>query len=96
MVTSKCKPVALFKEYLEKGYYPFLLEGEGEYYTKIEQVVNYIIETDDKCDQMTLTVTLRHGTSVSVSPVTVTLKSFIKDQPKKTKEDLLSKQNLQN
>ena len=46
MVTAKCKPVALFKEYLEKGYYPFLLEGEGEYYTKIEQVVNYIIETE--------------------------------------------------
>ena len=46
VVSSKCKPVALFKEYLEKGYYPFLLEGEGEYYTKIEQVVNYIIETE--------------------------------------------------
>ena len=46
MVTSKCKPVALFKEYLEKGYYPFLLEGEGEYYTKIEQVVNNIIEIE--------------------------------------------------
>lgn len=46
MVTSKCKPIALFKEYLEKGYYPFLLEGEGEYYTRIEQVVNYIIETE--------------------------------------------------
>lgn len=45
-VSSKCKPVALFKEYLEKGFYPFLLEGEGEYYTKIEQVVNYIIETE--------------------------------------------------
>ena len=45
-VSSKCKPVALFKEYLEKGYYPFLLEGEGEYYTKIEQIVNYIIETE--------------------------------------------------
>lgn len=45
-VSDKCKPVALFKEYLEKGYYPFLLEGEGEYYTKIEQVVNYIIETE--------------------------------------------------
>ena len=50
-----------------------------------EELRNYIIETDAKCDQMTLTVTLRHGTSVSVSPVTVTLKSFIKDQPKKTK-----------
>ena len=46
MVSSQCKPVVLFKEYLEKGYYPFLLEGEGEYYTKIEQVVNYIIETE--------------------------------------------------
>ena len=45
-VSEKCRPVALFKEYLEKGYYPFLLEGEGEYYTKIEQVVNYIIETE--------------------------------------------------
>ena len=45
-VAKKCKPVALFKEYLEKGYYPFLLEGEGEYHTKIEQVVNYIIETE--------------------------------------------------
>lgn len=46
MVTSKCKPVVLFKEYIEKGYYPFLLEREGEYYTKIEQVVNYIIENE--------------------------------------------------
>lgn len=45
-VSEKCRPVALFKEYLEKGYYPFLLEGEGEYYTKIEQVVNYIIEAE--------------------------------------------------
>lgn len=45
-VTSKCKPVALFKEYIEKGYYPFLLEGEDEYYTRIEQVVNYIIDTE--------------------------------------------------
>lgn len=46
MVSSKCKPVVLFKEYLEKGYYPFLLEGEDEYYIRIEQVVNYIIETE--------------------------------------------------
>jgi predicted AAA+ superfamily ATPase len=46
LVSEKCKPVGLFKEYLEKGYYPFLLEGEGEYHTKIEQVVNYIIETE--------------------------------------------------
>lgn len=45
-VTSKCKPIVLFKEYMEKGFYPFLLEGEGEYYTRIEQMINYIIETE--------------------------------------------------
>ena len=45
-VSAKCKPVALFKEYLTKGYYPFLLEGVGDYYTKIEQVVGYIVETE--------------------------------------------------
>ena len=45
-VSGKSKPVALFKEYLTKGYYPFLLEGEGDYYTKIEQVVGYIVETE--------------------------------------------------
>lgn len=50
-----------------------------------EELRNYTIETDAKCDQMTLTATLSHGTSVSVSPVTVTLKSFINGQPKKAK-----------
>lgn len=50
-----------------------------------EELRDYIIETDSKCDQMTMTATLRHGNSVSVSPVTVTLKSFINGQPKKTK-----------
>ena len=50
-----------------------------------EELRDYIIETDAKCDQMTLTATLSHGTSASVSPVTVTLKSYINGQPKKAK-----------
>lgn len=50
-----------------------------------EELRNYTIETDAKCDQMTLTATLSHGASASVSPVTVTLKSFINGQPKKAK-----------
>lgn len=45
-VSAKCKPVKLFSEYLEKGYYPFLLEGDGLYQTRIEQIVTYIIETE--------------------------------------------------
>ena len=50
-----------------------------------EELRNYIIETDAKCDQMTVTATLRHGNSASVSPVTVTLKSYINGKPKKAK-----------
>ena len=50
-----------------------------------EELRDYIIETDSKCDQMTLTATLSHGASASVSPVTVNLESFINGQPKKTK-----------
>ena len=50
-----------------------------------EELRDYIIETDSKCDQMTVTATLSHGESASVSPVTVTLKSFINGQPKKAK-----------
>jgi hypothetical protein len=50
-----------------------------------EELRNYTIETDSKCDQMTVTVTLSHSTSASVSPMTVTLKSYINGQPKKAK-----------
>lgn len=50
-----------------------------------EELRNYTIETDAKCDQMTVTATLSHGNSAPVSPVTVTLKSFINGQPKKAK-----------
>ena len=50
-----------------------------------EELRDYTIETDAKCDQMTLTATLSHGASASVSPVTVTLKSYINGQPKKAK-----------
>ena len=45
-VSAKCKPVEQFKKYLRYGYYPFFLDGESDYYTKIEQVVNYVVETE--------------------------------------------------
>ncbi|MCF0174262.1 MAG: ATP-binding protein [Bacteroidales bacterium] len=45
-VNAVCKPNKLFKEYLRIGYYPFYLEDKEDYYTKIEQVVNFIIETE--------------------------------------------------
>lgn len=45
-VSSKCKPVEQFKKYLKYGYYPFYLEGKEDYFTKIEQIVNYVIEVE--------------------------------------------------
>lgn len=45
-VSAKCKPVEKFKKYLQYGYYPFYLEGKDDYYTKIEQIINYVIEVE--------------------------------------------------
>ena len=45
-VNSKIRPVALFNQYLQQGYYPFLIEGSESYYTRIENVVNMTIESE--------------------------------------------------
>jgi len=45
-VLDKCHPLLLFKEYLQYGYYPFYLKHKSQYYTYIEQIVNYVIETE--------------------------------------------------
>lgn len=46
IVVSRCKPIEQFKKYLQYGYYPFYLEDKLDYYTRIEQVVNYVVETE--------------------------------------------------
>lgn len=45
-VNARCRPIAFFKEYLKYGYYPFYLEGDGEYYTRIEQILDFVIEVE--------------------------------------------------
>ncbi len=45
-VNSQIRPLPLFAEYLRYGYYPFLAEGKNNYYTRIENIVNTIIETE--------------------------------------------------
>ena len=45
-VNRLCKPVQQFKEYLTYGYYPFYMESVMDYYTRIEQVTNFVIETE--------------------------------------------------
>ena len=45
-VYKVCRPLPLFREYLQYGYYPFYLKNQIDYYTSIEQVVNFIVETE--------------------------------------------------
>ena len=43
---AQCRPLAYFQDYLTHGYYPFILEGEAEYFIRIENGVNFIIEVE--------------------------------------------------
>jgi uncharacterized protein len=45
-ILEKIKPVKLFEEYLEYGYYPFFIEGEDAFHDKLRQTVNQVVETD--------------------------------------------------
>jgi len=45
-VTSKLKPLQVFSEYLQYGYYPFVTEGKDFYFQRLIEVANYIIEAE--------------------------------------------------
>ena len=45
-VNSMCRPVGLFKEYLAYGYFPFYMERASDYYIKIGQVVNFVMDVE--------------------------------------------------
>lgn len=45
-VRSLCHPLEHFPRYLQNGYYPFYFEGKRDYYTRLENVVNYVIDVE--------------------------------------------------
>lgn len=45
-VNAQMRPLPIFSEYLRYGYYPFLKEGQNNYYVRIENIVNTIIEAE--------------------------------------------------
>lgn len=45
-VNAKCRPVQMFNEYLREGYYPFFTGNREDYYIRIENVVNLILEQE--------------------------------------------------
>ncbi|MDE6150614.1 MAG: AAA family ATPase [Prevotella sp.] len=45
-VNALCRPLKMFEEYLRVGYYPFYNGNEEEYYSRIENVVSFIIDLE--------------------------------------------------
>lgn len=45
-VNGFCKPLPLFKDYLQYGYYPYYMENQRDYYTTMDQVANFVIEAE--------------------------------------------------
>jgi uncharacterized protein len=45
-INQQCRPVQLFHEYLHEGYYPFYMGNREDYYMRIENVVNFIVEQE--------------------------------------------------
>ena len=45
-IHDKIKPVKLFEEYLQTGYYPFFIEGEQDFHQRLKQTVNHILDSD--------------------------------------------------
>lgn len=45
-VRSVCHPLEHFRRYLQYGYYPFYFEGKREYFDRLENVVNYIVDVE--------------------------------------------------
>lgn len=41
-----CRPLEHFRKYLKYGYYPFYFEDKATYDTRVENIVNYIIDTE--------------------------------------------------
>lgn len=45
-VSEKCAPLAFFKKYLSEGYYPYFFEGRRTYPIQVENVIDYIVNTE--------------------------------------------------
>jgi predicted AAA+ superfamily ATPase len=45
-ILEKIKPIKLFEEYLQYGYYPFFKEGEAEFQFRLKQTVNHLLDSD--------------------------------------------------
>ena len=45
-IKQKCRPLEYFRQYLISGYYPFFFEDRPTYGLRLENIVNYTIDTE--------------------------------------------------
>jgi len=45
-ILDKIKPLKFFEEYLKYGYYPFFVESERNYYDRLTNILNLVLESD--------------------------------------------------
>ncbi len=45
-ILEKVKPLKLFDEYLQHGYYPFFIEADKNYLTRLLDIINQVLEND--------------------------------------------------
>lgn len=45
-ILNKIKPLKFFEEYLKYGYYPFFIESERNYYDRLTNILNLVLESD--------------------------------------------------
>lgn len=45
-ILRSIKPIKFFGEYLQTGYYPFFIEGTGDFQIRLKQTVNHVLDTD--------------------------------------------------
>ena len=45
-LATEIKPFKYFENYLKTGYYPFFLEGEKDYYNRLNETINMILEIE--------------------------------------------------
>ncbi len=46
LITKDFRPLPVFRQYLEVGYLPIIIEGEDTYLMKLKQVINTIVDID--------------------------------------------------
>ena len=45
-IASKIKPFEFFDDYLSFGYYPYFLEGKDDYFNRLNEILNMILEVE--------------------------------------------------